>query len=87
MQAEEMQSREELEQTLVARAIDDDQFRALLLENPRDAVRQELGIDVPSQIKITVHQERVDDFHLVLPISDRLSDNELSKIIGGWLPE
>ncbi len=75
--------REDIERVLVNRAGNDESFRALLLENPRDAVREALSISVPSHFKLEVHEEDANSLHLVLPPSDRLSEEELASVAGG----
>ncbi len=75
--------REDIERALVNRAGRDEAFRALLLENPRDAVREALNISVPSHFTLEVHEEDASSLHLVLPPGDRLSEEELASVAGG----
>lgn len=78
-----METRHDLENRLISRAGEDEVFRSLLLENPREAVRDETGMTIPAHIELTVHEEGRASFHMVLPASPRLSEQELESISGG----
>lgn len=80
-----MQSRQELEARLINRATLDESFRALLLENPHEAVREETGTVISEDVDLAVHEEGHKRFHLVLPPSDRISERDLEKISGGTI--
>jgi hypothetical protein len=60
--------RAELHQRLVARALADPAYRARLLETPRDAVAEELGVELPPGLEVTVIEERADLVAIVLPV-------------------
>ncbi len=60
--------REELLQRLVARALADPAYRARLLEAPREAVAEELGVELPPGLEVTVIEERADRIAIVLPV-------------------
>jgi hypothetical protein len=86
-------SRDEAEARLVERAIQDEQFRSLLLSDPRAAAQQELGIDLPTSVRLHVLQESPSDLYMVLPLKpaalkgviadDELSETELEHVSGG----
>ena len=86
-------SRKEAEARLVERARRDEQFRSLLLSDPRAATRQELGINLPASVRLHVMQESPSDLYLVLPLKpgefkgvlagDELSETELEYVSGG----
>jgi hypothetical protein len=86
-------SRDEAEARLVGRAIQDEQFRSLLLSDPRAAAKQELGIDLPASVRLHVMQESPSDLYMVLPLKPtnlkgmmaegELSDTELEYVSGG----
>ena len=86
-------SRKEAEARLVQRAIQDEQFRSLLLSDPRAAAQQELGIELPASVRFHVIQESPSDLYMVLPLKpaalksmiagDELSDTELDSVSGG----
>ena len=75
--------KEDIERELLSRAGSDEAFRARLLENPNEAVREALDINVPSSFKLNVYEEDANSFHLVLPPSDRLTESELASVAGG----
>lgn len=49
------------------RAWQDEAFRAELLRDPRGVVERELGIGLPANITLNVHEETPDELHFVLP--------------------
>lgn len=76
-------SRRQLEDRLVLRAWEDDEFRRSLLENPRDLVERELEalagrpVHLAENLHIQVHEERAGDLHFVLPPRrDELGDSQ-----------
>ena len=82
-----MQTVTELEDMIRAKADEDEAFRGRLLEDPRAAVNEATGLNVPEGFTINVHEETATDFHLVLPpAGSRLSDEELRGAAGGWAP-
>ena len=62
-----VQTAEEMQRSLIARAGEDAGFRAQLVTDPKAAVKQEFGIDVPDFINLQVHESSLSDVHLVLP--------------------
>ena len=60
-----------LQERLIRRAWEDEQFAALLRTNPHEAIAKETGIEVPATVKIQVHQEDGSTFHLVVPAKPR----------------
>ena len=81
--------RHEVEDRLMSRAANDPAFRRQLIDDPQGAIRDELGVSLPSEVKITVLQETPDQLYLVLPQtveaapSGELSDAELGAVAGG----
>ena len=68
------------------RLASDPAFREQLLADPRAALSQLVGIDLPDVVKVTVHEESLTDLHLVLPaVSSKgeLADDELELAAGG----
>ena len=78
-----LKTRTELEAELIARVAGDDAFRARLLENPKEAIRDAAGIDIPQDFTVQVHEENSTTVHLVLPPSDQLTESDLSAVAGG----
>src|ERR671930_897 len=62
------QSRAEVQEKLVQRANQDEAFRALLLGDPKAAIRQEQGVSLPPNMRATVLEETPNGLFLVLPL-------------------
>ena len=73
----------EMRDSLIERATADTEFRSRLLADPKAAVRDELGFDLPSDFTVEVHEEKRDAAHLVLPPADVLDETELNRVAGG----
>ena len=78
-----MKTRAELDAELIAKVTDDEAFRALLLENPKEAIRQATGIEIPEDFTIQVHEEGSTSAHIVLPPSGQLTEADLAVVAGG----
>jgi hypothetical protein len=81
--------RAEVERRLVERSLQDDAFRQRLLADPKAAVEEELGIQLPAEVQIRVVEETADTIYLALPSASpageggELSDQELEAVAGG----
>jgi hypothetical protein len=80
--------RSEAQQRIVARALSDSDFRARLLENPREAILEALGIAISPATSIRVVEERPGELVLVLPARPvepgrELTDIDLEQVSGG----
>jgi Nitrile hydratase, alpha chain len=81
--------RAEVERRLVERSLQDDAFRQRLLADPKAAVEEELGIQLPAEVQIRVVEETADTIYLALPSASpigeggELSDQELDAVAGG----
>ena len=60
--------RAELRRRILDRAQADPAFRARLLETPREALAEELGVELPSGLEVVVVEERSDRIAIVLPV-------------------
>lgn len=60
--------RSELHGRLVERALADPAFRARLLETPREALAEELGVELQPDLEVVVIEERPDRIAIVLPV-------------------
>jgi nitrile hydratase alpha subunit len=82
-------SRAEIERTLVQRSMEDEDFRQTLLDDPKAAVEQELGTQLPEGVEVRVVEESGQSIYLVLPVRSadlppsELSDQDLDAVAGG----
>ena len=72
-----------MRERLIEKATADETFRARLLADPKNAVQDELGVQVPDGFTIKVHEEAADTSHLVLPPSTQLDEAALEQAAGG----
>ena len=82
-----MQTSTEIEAQIRAKADEDEDFRGRLIQDPREAIRELTGVQVPDTFEIHIHEETDKDFHMVLPQAGKhLSNEELSGTSGGFAP-
>ena len=74
---------EEMLAELIGRAAQDEGFRAQLIAEPKVAIKDALGIDVPESVSVAVHEDTATTAHLVLPPSPQLGDAELAAVAAG----
>lgn len=73
----------EMKSHVLTKAVEDEDFRAQLIEDPKGVISDELGISIPEGFRIHVHEESPTTAHLILPRSDSLSEQELELVAGG----
>ena len=78
-----MKTPNELRAHLADKAASDAEFRARLLDDPKGAIGDELGVTLPAGFKVEVHEEGAATAHLVLPPTGNLSPDELQAAAGG----
>jgi hypothetical protein len=82
-------TRTEMGRTIVQRSIEDEDFRQRLLDAPKAAIEQELGVGFPAEVQVRAVQESADTIYLVLPSTSaagevgELSERELEEVAGG----
>ena len=84
-----MQTADEMRKRITDKAATDPDYRARLLDDPRAAVAEELGVSMPDSLSIRVHEEDAASAHLVLPPSSTLDEPELGAVAAGfpvWKP-
>jgi hypothetical protein len=74
----EQTKRQQLEAHLATRAIQDAEFRDRLLKDPKAAIEEEIGLRFPEGVQVVVHEERLNQLHVVLPIDLFTSEDPLS---------
>ena len=80
--------RAEMERRLIEKSLQDDAFRQRLLEDPKAAVKQELGTRLPEQVRVVAVEETADTIYLVLPFPSRMLRRPASSQTGNskrWL--
>ena len=77
-----LQSADDMRRQLTDRAISDEDFRSLLVSNPKDAISQELGVDLPEDIQVVVHESDAQTLHLSLPVTE-IGEEQLEAIAAG----
>lgn len=80
-----MQTSEEMQRSLIAKASEDADFRAQLIADPKATVKQEFGVEMPDFINFQVHESSLNDVHLVLPLDENteLDEETLEAISAG----
>ena len=73
----------EMKAHVMKRATEDDEFRAKLLADPKSVISAELGVSIPERFTIQVHEDDATSAHVVLPMSDQLTEEELAEIAAG----
>ena len=79
-----MQTAEETLSLLTQKAVEDADFRAQLVSDPKGVLSQEFGITVPDSIEIKVHESDMQTVHLALPPTPVLNEEQLEAISAGW---
>ncbi len=81
-----MTDRADLVGLITARADKDPEFLDWLRQDPRAALSNLTGIDIPDFVEIVVHQDSVSRVHVVLPAdlaTQELSEADLEAVAGG----
>lgn len=78
-------ARSRQEAQIVAKAMVDSDYRQALLSNPRALLEKEIGLALPQNLRIIVHEETPSSWHIVLPAAaaQELSDEVLDQVAGG----
>lgn len=64
----------------------DPDFRAAVLADPRAAVGELVGVPLPHDVTVTVHEESLTDIYIVLPprrASGEIAEEDLDLVAGG----
>lgn len=78
-----MQSSEEMRTRLTQKAFMDADFRGKLLSDPKGAIAQEFGVEVPDNVNIEVHECDMNTIHLALPPKAELNEEQLEMVAAG----
>ena len=75
-----METRSQIENMILQKAMKDDLFRSELIANPKMTLEKEFGLKLPDSINIRFLEEKGDTFYMVLPaISDVTAADELTE--------
>jgi hypothetical protein len=80
-----MPTREDVQAMVIARAMQDPDYKQRLMDDPRGVLAEALMVSIPDFVEVTVHEDSLTDVHLVLPAPsvDALSDDDLELVAGG----
>ncbi|MNP67873.1 Nitrile hydratase, alpha chain [compost metagenome] len=73
-----------LQTHVINKAWEDPSFKALLLTDPKKAIKDVLGVIIPEHIKIKTVEESSDVFYLVLPSSPSKNHPEDTQTKARW---
>ena len=73
----------EMKAHLLARADESEDFRTRLVADPKSVISAEFGVSIPEGFNVQVHEDSATTAHMVLPMTDRLTEEELAEIAAG----
>ncbi len=76
-------SAKEIHDDVQQRSVEDADFRARLLADPKGALNKEYGVEIPDSIDVKVHDSDLNTVHLALPPTGQLSEEQLRAISAG----
>ncbi|MBD2872344.1 NHLP leader peptide family RiPP precursor [Paenibacillus arenilitoris] len=62
-----MSAKQTLKDQIIQKAWEDAEFKKKLIANPKEAVKEAFGVDVPDAVEVEVVEESADKYYLVLP--------------------
>ena len=78
----------EMQGKIIAKAQAEPEFRAQLVADPKATIEGLIGLELPAAINFQVHEDSATSFHLVLPPSGQLTEDELAAVFAGnWIAE
>ena len=81
--AEQFQTVEEFHDYVRNKAVENEEFRARLLADPKAVMEEELDLSIPDDFSIEVHEDSATTAHLVLPPSAALAEEDMRTVAGG----
>ena len=78
----DMTTANEMRDRLLDKATVDPDFRTTLLSDPKSAIAQELGVEIPDGLSVIVHENDANTVHLALPATE-LSEEQLEAVAAG----
>ena len=84
--AQQFQTVEEFHDYVRNKAVENEEFRARLLTDPKAVMEEELDLSIPDGFTIEVHEDSATTAHLVLPPSAALAEEDMRTVAGGGQP-
>ncbi len=79
----QFQTAEEFHGYLRNKAVEDEEFRARLLADPKAVIEDELDLSIPDDFNIQVHEDNATTAHVVIPPSAALAEEDMRAVAGG----
>lgn len=79
----EQNQRQRLESHLLTRALGSPDFRDRLLADPKETIERETGLRFPDTLSVYVHEEKLGELHVVLPV-DLVTFDQAVKALPLW---
>jgi hypothetical protein len=76
-------ARSDVEAMIAERIAADPAFRDTLLADPRSALAEVVGFDIPDTVQVVLHEESLTQIHLTIPSSAEFSESDLELVAGG----
>ncbi len=85
--SETTKTRNDIEKELVLKAWEDEEFKQRLVSDPKAAITEMFGVEIPDAIDVKVVEEDLQTLYVRLPMKpvgeDELTDEQLEAIAGG----
>ena len=78
-----MRSGEEMLKQIVEKASIDSDFRDQLVSDPKATISGELGITIPENMNVQIHESDMQTVHVALPPDSNISEEQLEAIAAG----
>ncbi len=78
-----MNMAEDMQSQLLQKSFEDPEFRQRLIADPKAVTSELFGITIPDTVDIQVHECDKQTFHLSLPSTPELDDEQLEMIAAG----
>ncbi|MBD2299665.1 NHLP leader peptide family natural product precursor [Nostoc sp. FACHB-87] len=82
----------EIQERIIAKAMEDSAYKQRLLNNPKAVLQEELGEQLPANLTIEVLQQTPKELYLVLPVDidqfvddEAIAEEELEAVAGGFI--
>ncbi|MBU0650742.1 NHLP leader peptide family RiPP precursor [bacterium] len=79
--------KEDFRQKITEKAMSDSEFKSRLMQDPKAAIAEVTGKNIPAEVKIHVIEEDSNVLNLIVPKKsvDELSDDDLDQVAGGGI--